>query len=130
MTLRSDYKSIVGTLKTKLGRTKQESQANPAEDAEFHKKLNFNYELLDVFSAYFDSGRRAHLFFAENDAITLDFETHFQNGIGKDLFEKYEKCWEKLVIKDSNHSFTNADWRDQLFKSILTCIKKEVTISK
>jgi len=77
-------------------------------------------------TSYYDSGRNSYFIFAANDPISLDFETYFQNKAGKNLLTKYERQWEKIVIKDSNHSFTNFEWRVQLFNNILTCIKKEM----
>ena len=127
LTFKSDYKSIIKVFKTKIFKKNPEPEKKSSADKQQkNNKNNFNYDLLDKLTSYYDSGRNSYFIFAANDPISLDFETYFQNKAGKNLLTKYERQWEKIVIKDSNHSFTNFEWRVQLFNNILTCIKKEM----
>lgn len=123
-TFKSNYKSIFQVFRTKINLEPGAKSTN--SKAPEGNVFNFNYDLLNKFTSYYDSGRNSYFILAENDPVTLDFETYFQNDIGKNLLEKYKKQWKKIVIKESNHSFTNAEWRDQLFNEVLISIKKEM----
>ena len=128
LSFKSDYKYIFKIYLTKFRQICSKHTTNSNNIEPVGKKFIFNHDLLEKLSFYFDSGRNAYFLFAENDQITVDYETYFEPNYGKKILEKYKNQWEKTVFKDSNHSYTNIEWRNQLFDKILTCINKETEI--
>ncbi len=131
LAFKSDYKAIIQVLRTFTSRLRPKGKSNSAsEKNQVAEAFNFNDDLLDKLSAYFESSRSAYLLFAENDPITVDFETYFEPDHGRGILEKYKGRWEKTVFKDSNHSYTNWEWREQLFAKVLSCIQREAKLIK
>lgn len=126
ISFKSDFRSIGRVIKSKFSRG---NGSNSSEPSKQETKFNFNDDLLIQFESYFNSGRKAYFVFAENDPIKNEFETYLENDRGVRLLKKYGKNHSKKIIKDSNHSFTEWSWREQLFKEMLRCINQEKKIT-
>ncbi|MEE9442372.1 MAG: hypothetical protein V3V99_06860 [candidate division Zixibacteria bacterium] len=127
LSFKSDFRGIAQIVKSKFSGGKSTNSAGPSNE---EKKFNFNDDLLAKFDEYFTSGRKAYFVFAENDPLKNEFEKYFENDKGAQILEKYRESYFKKVIKDSNHSFTEWNWRKQLFEELLRCIKQETKTSK
>jgi pimeloyl-ACP methyl ester carboxylesterase len=126
LSFKSDFSAIGKVLKSKFSKG---NSSNSSESSNEEKKFNFNDDLLVQFEKYFKSGRKAYFVFADNDPLKNEFETYFENDKGAHLLDKYRENYYKKVIKDSNHSFTEWNWREQLFEEVLRCINQESKVS-
>ena len=128
ITLKSDYKSISRVFRSKIIGTNNGPKVKSVDGGDSNSKgFNFNDDIISRLTTYFESGRNTCFLFAENDPITTDFETFFEPDLGKDTLDNYKDQWDKAVFKDCNHSYTNPEWREQLYTKILKCLKKEMT---
>ncbi|MCP4633952.1 MAG: hypothetical protein GY855_13590 [candidate division Zixibacteria bacterium] len=119
--LKSDYKSILQMFKTKLKQAPK-TESNDNDSTAMVDNFSFNKDLLGTLDKYFSSGRKAYLFFSENDQLRAEYEKYFEALYGKELLGKYSGQYVKTVIQNSNHSFTHPEWREELFTSFLKCL--------